>query len=187
MKVEEKTILKLISEKSDLALSKLYDLYAGALYGMILPIAKDEKLAQDILQETFIKIWTKIDSYDPNKAKLFTWMYQIGRNTAIAAHRKKAKIHTENIQNLINNVSSSKAGSLQQKNELHQMMDKLEPKYQKVVRSLFLEGMTQKELSEETGIPLGTIKTRLRIALRELRFLYNEPIVLILLICINYG
>jgi RNA polymerase sigma-70 factor (ECF subfamily) len=187
LKVEEKTILKLISEKNDLALSTLYDTYAGALYGMIIPIVKDEGLAQDVLQESFVKIWNKMDSYDAKKAKIFTWMYQIARNTAIDAYRKKSKVHIENIQAIEKNVSSKTADKLLHKNELHNMMYKLEPKYQKVIRSLFLEGMTQKELSDETGIPLGTIKSRLRIALRELRFLYNEPIVVIFIICIIYG
>ncbi len=186
MKLPNNNLLTALKKKEHWALSDLYDSYAAALYGVILPIVKDEKLAQDILQETFLKIWSKIDSFDPNKAKLFTWMYQIARNGAIDATRKK-KVHIQNIQEVEKNVSSYTSDQLLEKNELHRMMEQLEPKYKTVVSALFFNGMTQKEFSESSGIPLGTIKTRLRIALRELRFLYQESIVLFLLICTYYG
>ena len=65
------------------AFEQLYDRYADALYGMVIRMVKDEDLAKDVIQESFIKIWKNASKYDSHKASIFTWMYQVTRNTAI--------------------------------------------------------------------------------------------------------
>ena len=79
----EKHIVSLLAEKEDKAIALLYEHYGDTLYGVAYKVVKDEDLAQDILQESFVKIWKKADSYDATKAKLFTWLFRIARNTAI--------------------------------------------------------------------------------------------------------
>ena len=79
----EKHIVELLQERDEKAISLLYDNYGDTLYGVAYKVLKDEELAQDVLQESFIKIWKKSDSYDASKAKLFTWLFRITRNTAI--------------------------------------------------------------------------------------------------------
>ncbi len=87
----EKEIVKLLLIGDQRAMSLLYKNYADSLYGVILKIISDEDLAQDVLQETFIKVWRKAKTYDPKKAKLFTWLYRVAYNTAIDKVRSKTK------------------------------------------------------------------------------------------------
>ena len=77
-----------LQAKNEAALSYLYDNYSGALYGVLLKILKEPELCQDVLQESFVKIWKNIDRYNPSKGALYTWMLNIARNTAIDKVRK---------------------------------------------------------------------------------------------------
>ena len=179
----EKHIVSLLAEKDDKAIGLLYEYYADTLYGVAYKVVKDEDLAQDILQESFVKIWKKADSYDASKAKLFTWLFRITRNTAIDKLRsitnkadKEVQIDVSDVYNL--GVSGIRPDTL----DLQENLEKIEPKYQIVLEALFFEGMTQQEASEELGIPLGTIKSRLKIGLRELGKIYGAATALLFLI-----
>ncbi|MGY8914731.1 MAG: RNA polymerase sigma factor, partial [Flavobacteriales bacterium] len=79
----EKHIVELLQERNEKAISLLYEHYGETLFGVAYKVVKDHDLAQDIVQESFVKIWKKSDSYDSSKAKLFTWLFRITRNTAI--------------------------------------------------------------------------------------------------------
>lgn len=183
----ESYIIQLLQSGDKKAIAYIYDKWADPLYGVIYNICKNEDVAKDVLQDTFVKVWDKADTYDPKKAKLFTWIYQIARNKSIDAYRKRKKTRTENIQKAEFIVSNTKSDQRLYHSELSKYILKLDPKYQDVLQGLFFEGLTQIEMSEKTGIALGTIKTRLRIALRELREIYNEPSIIITLISLLYG
>ena len=178
----EKHIVTLLAEKDDKAISLLYEHYGDTLYGVAYKVIKDEDLAQDILQESFIKIWKKADTYDASKAKLFTWLFRITRNTAIDKLRsinnkmdREVQIDVSDVYNV--GVEGIRPDVL----DMQDNLEKIEPKYQIVLEALFFEGMTQQEASDELGIPLGTIKSRLKIGLRELGKLYKVSILLLLL------
>ena len=79
----EKEIVGLLKKGDKRAISIIYENYSSALYGVILKITINEEIAQDALQETFIKVWKNAKKYDSSKAKLFTWLFRIARNTAI--------------------------------------------------------------------------------------------------------
>lgn len=187
MEQSESHITQLLQAGDKKAIAYIYDKWADPLYGVIYNICKDEAIAKDVLQDTFLKVWEKAHTYDADKAKLFTWIYQIARNKAIDAYRKIKKSNTENIQkaNLI--VSNMKSDQKLYHSELEKHISMLESKYQQVLQSLFFEGLTHIEMSEKTGIALGTIKTRLRIALRKLREIYNVPSIAVILISVLYG
>ncbi len=179
--IEEK-IIQLIKRKDKAFVSLIYDNYADNLYGVIKTILKDEALSQDALQESFIKIWKNAAQYDPKKARLFTWLLRICRNTAIDKLRSKQKQKAREIQIDDSNVDT--LGSTNFKPQLIDIKDilaGLDQKYLEVIEALFFRGMTQAEASEELGIPLGTIKTRLKIGLRDLRAVYGNDALLILL------
>ena len=178
----EKHIVELLQERDEKAISLLYDNYADTLYGVAYKVVKDEDLAQDIVQESFVKIWKKSDSYDPTKAKLFTWLFRITRNTAIDKLRsintksdKEIQIDVSDVYNL--GEQSIKPEFLDVKENL----GKLESKYRIVLEALFFEGMTQQEASDELDIPLGTIKSRLKIGLREMRKIYGSILLMLAL------
>ncbi|HVG12982.1 MAG TPA: sigma-70 family RNA polymerase sigma factor, partial [Flavisolibacter sp.] len=86
---EEGELIALLKNKDEQAFSYLYDNYAGALYGVVKQIVTDLEVGNDVLQEVFVSIWKKIDSYDATKGRLFTWMLNIARNAAIDKTRSK--------------------------------------------------------------------------------------------------
>ena len=170
----EQEIVALLRLKDKKAMTLLYDNYADALYGVILKVIRDEDLAQDVLQESFIKIWKNAKKYDAKKAKLFTWLYRITYNTAIDKVRSQSNKISKEVQIESSNVYNISAEGLNQDvMDIKKHLNTLDEKYQIVLNALFFEGMTQQEASDELNIPLGTIKSRLKIGLRELKKIYN--------------
>lgn len=152
----------------------LYENYADALFGVIKKVISDDDLAQDVLQETLIKVWKKGKTYNPEKAKLFTWLYRIAYNSAIDKIRSVNNKSKKEIQIQDSNVYKlTSAGLNEDVLDIKKHLNTLEDKYKAVINALFFEGMTQQEASEKLNIPLGTIKSRLKIALRELKKIYN--------------
>ncbi|WP_298480695.1 RNA polymerase sigma factor [uncultured Maribacter sp.] len=178
----EKHIVELLQERNDKAISLLYENYGDTLYGVAHKVVRNDDLAQDVVQESFVKIWKKADTYDPSKAKLFTWLFRITRNTAIDKLRsvntkldKEIQIDVSDVYNL--GVDSTRPEFM----DIRDNLDKIESKYQIVLEALFFQGMTQQEASDELDIPLGTIKSRLKIGLRELKKIYGPALVLLAL------
>lgn len=170
----EKDIVTLLKNGDKKAITLLYENYSDALYGVIKKVIADEKTAEDVLQESFIKIWRYAKKYDANKARLFTWLYRIAYNTAIDKVRaqknkvgKEVQIETSAVYKLTSNALN------QDVLDIKKHLGSLDEKYKIVLDALFFEGMTQQEASEELSIPLGTIKSRLKIGLRELKKIYN--------------
>lgn len=170
----EQKIIDYLQKGDKRALNLLYENYSNSLYGVILKITVNEEVAQDALQETFIKVWKNASKYDVKKAKLFTWLFRIARNTAIDKLRsfnnrfhKEVQIETSNVYILPTTNFNEDVM------DIKEHIGKLEEKYQIVLDALFFKGMTQQEASDELEIPLGTIKSRLKIGLRELKKVYN--------------
>jgi len=170
----EKEIVELLRHSDKKAISLLYENYSDTLFGVIKKVIKDDDVAQDVLQETFVKIWRYSKIYDASKAKLFTWLYRIAYNTAIDKVRslkskngKEVQIETSSVYKITSNQLNEDVL------DIKKHLNTLDEKYQIVINALFFEGMTQQEASEELDIPLGTIKSRLKIGLRELKKIYN--------------
>jgi RNA polymerase sigma factor (sigma-70 family) len=160
------------------ALEYLYTHYSGALYGVIGRIIKKEEVAEEVLQDAFLKIWDKIESYDASKGRLFTWMLNISRNLAIDKIRSKEiskEGKTSGIENLVSRIDRQEF--TEQAIESIGVKDILKglPEEQKfVVEQLYFQGYSQSEVAEEFNIPLGTVKTRLRLAMNQLRSVMNR-------------
>ena len=177
----EKHIIELLQERNEKAISLLYEHYGDTLYGVALKVVRDEELAQDVLQESFVKIWRKSDSYDATKAKLFTWLFRITRNTAIDKLRSINTKSDREIQMDVSDVYNVGIESIKPEFlDVKENLEKIELKYQVVLDALFFQGMTQQEASDELDIPLGTIKSRLKIGLRELKKIYETTSVVLI-------
>ena len=179
--IEEK-IIRLIQQKDKAFIGLIYDNYADSLYGVVRRMVKDEAAAKDVMQESFMKIWKSSAQYNPQKSRLFTWMLSICRNTAIDRLRVLQKQTTREVQ--IDDSFVHELGKSDINPDLLDIKDHLkglEANQQAVIQALFFDGMTQREASEELGIPLGTVKTRLKIALRELRKVFGEGSLLMLI------
>lgn len=162
-----------LKERNNQAYSYLYDHYAGALYSIIKQIITDNnEAAGDVLQEVFINIWRKIETYDPSKGRLFTWMLNIARNASIDMLRSKSYQNSQKNQELPDNVykGTNHQISLNVDNiGLKKVLEKLKPEHRVLVELAYFKGFTHEEISEMQGIPLGTVKTRIRNALLQLR------------------
>ena len=170
----EKEIVSLLERGDKKAIQLLYENYADALYGVIKKIISDEDTAQDVLQESFVKIWRYSKKYDASKAKLFTWLYRIAYNAAIDKVRSLKNKTNSEIQIEVSSVYKITSNELNQNVlDIKEHLNTLDEKYKIVLYALFFEGMTQQEASDELDIPLGTIKSRLKIGLRELKKVYN--------------
>jgi RNA polymerase sigma-70 factor (ECF subfamily) len=154
-------------------LEYLYDHYSSALYGVIFRILKKEEIAEEVLQDVFMKIWDRFESYDSTKGKLFTWMVNIARNQAIDKTRSKEiskDSKTSTIEKSVSRVDSE--DYVEQKIEgigVKDILKNLTDDQKFVVEHLYFQGYSQSELAEEFDIPLGTVKTRLRLAMQHLR------------------
>lgn len=139
----------------------------------MLRVIKDEDIAQEVLQDAFLKIWEKIDSYDSSKGKLFTWMLNVTRNLAIDRTRSKEMSKARKTDDLaisVNRVDRQEYLEIQIESiGLKEILNRLSDEQRFVIEHLYLKGFTQSELAEEFNIPLGTVKTRTRLALNELR------------------
>jgi len=153
------------------AYTYLYENYAGALRSVIFNIVNEEELANDVLQEVFIKIWKQIDTYDNLKGRLFTWMLNISRNASIDTVRSKSFQNNRQNRELTEDVYTA-AGSSQINTDvmgLRKVVHQLKEEYRVLVDLSYFQGYTQDEIAKALGIPLGTVKTRLRTALIQLR------------------
>ena len=170
---EERALVKALQAGDKQALERLYRSYSPALFGVVLRIVEKETVAEGILQETFVNIWQKIRTYDPQKGRLFTWMLNIARNKAIDYRRSAAFKASRNVQSFEDFVGMTERGPSAEMQVDHiglrEVMAGLKPELQQVLDFLYFKGYTQLEMAKETGIPLGTIKSRVKIALRELK------------------
>ncbi len=162
-----------LQRKDRSAFEYLYDHYSGALLGVISRIIKKEELAEEILQDVFLKVWDRIDTYDAAKGKLFTWMLNIARNQAIDKTRSKEFTKgkkTDDIENLVSRVEKSEFSETKvEAIGLQDLLKRLPEEQRFVIDQHYLKGYTQAEMAEEFNLPLGTVKTRMRLAMIELR------------------
>ncbi|MEZ5039876.1 MAG: sigma-70 family RNA polymerase sigma factor [Saprospiraceae bacterium] len=177
--MDDKTtdIIRLLKQQDKKSIEILYDQYGAALYGVVLKIVQAETLAEDVLQDTFVKIWRNGATYDSDKGTLFTWMLNIARNTAIDTIKSAAYRHGKKIQEVDFSVYDHKDWRVEQHPEhigLQSAVNGLEEKYRLIIDLAYFQGYTQQEIVEYLSIPLGTVKSRVKIGLRELKKLFLE-------------
>lgn len=172
--IAEEELVSLLKNKDQKGFNILYNNYSGALFGVVNKIVQSNDDANDLLQDTFLKIWKNIDNYDPSKGSIFTWMMNIARNLAID------RVRSADFRDSSQNISMEDNVIFQIDNEyqtvqdidaigLQNVIEKLRPEYKQLIDLVYYKGYTQAEVSEEYGIPLGTVKTRIKAAVGTLR------------------
>lgn len=168
----EAELVSLLKNRESHAFTYLYDHYSGALYSSILQIVEDVETGNDVLQEVFVNIWRKIESYDSGKGRLYTWMLNIARNASIDVVRSKGFQNSKKNQSLPDNVDTIKAGASLPETDhigIRKLVEALKPDQRVLIELAYFKGYTQEEIAAIEGIPLGTVKTRIRTALTQLR------------------
>ena len=150
-------------------MTALWSQYSNALYGIIHRTVQDNNYAEEVLQDTLMKIWKNIDSFDDNKASFFTWASTVARNSALDRVRLKSynrSIKTKDIDNTVPpNTSQIHEAGL----DVQRIVSILDDKHKEIIEASYLQGFTQREISDNLNIPLGTVKTRMRKGIHLLR------------------
>jgi RNA polymerase sigma-70 factor (ECF subfamily) len=152
------------------AMSDLYDRYSGVVYGVALRVLRDATAAEDLLQEVFLQLWRRPQSFNADRGRLAPWLAVIARNRAIDVLRKRPA--EEDISELpITSTVDLEDTALQRLavDKVRGVVAALPAEQRKALEMAFFEGMTHTEIAAKTGEPLGTIKTRIRSALLAVR------------------
>jgi RNA polymerase sigma factor (sigma-70 family) len=169
----EDELVALLRQRDEKAFSYLYDNYSGALNGIIFSILPEKETASDVLQDVFVNIWKKIESYDTMKGRLFTWMLNIARNAAIDKLRSrgyKDSLRNRPIQDSNNeSLTTVITQPVIEDVGLKKILQKLKSEQRQLIDLSYFQGYTHDEISKALNIPLGTVKTRIRSALITLR------------------
>lgn len=169
-------LCELLKTRSSSAFAQLYDKYSGALFGIICKMVQNVNVAEELLQDVFVKAWKNIDKYDMEKGSLFTWLLQITRNTCIDHMRTKAHKFRFNsdIDTQKEKIAFKHEDNYNSENtELRNLAFKLEFKYRQIIDLVYFWGYSQDEVAQMLNIPLGTVKTRCRAGLQQLRTIYS--------------
>ncbi len=172
-KYSESELVSLLQNHDKQAFKYLYDNYSATLFGIIYRMVEDKELAEDILQEAFIKIWNNFTNYDSIKGRLFTWMLNITRNLTIdtlrsKGYKKQSKI--QNTENSVDNFADNSSGADRFDSlGIRKHLAHLKNDQKHIIDLAYFSGFTQDEIAKQLSIPLGTVKTRMRTAIIELR------------------
>lgn len=170
--LSEEELVSRLNQRSKEALEYLYDRYSPALYGIILKIVGHSEVAEEVLQDAFIRIWDKMGDYDRQKGRLFTWMLNISRNLAIDKLRSKEfsqHAKTDHGFQDVHIADSSKGYVLVDGIGMDKVLEKLPPDQKQLIDMMYFQGYSQSEISEKLTMPLGTVKTKVRSAMLKLR------------------
>jgi len=180
MKQTDQELLQSIAASDEQAISELYDRYSQLIYGAILRIVAETDDAEDILQEVFIQIWRKASTYKPELGSPKNWMVRIAHNRSLNFLRSKrlraksAEITDEEITvtahpTLIDDSLISKTISAERMELLRRVMCELPPDQAHLIDLAFFQGYSHSEISELLGVPLGTLKSKIRKGLLSMR------------------
>src|SRR4029078_13011068 len=172
IKYSEQELVALLNEQNNDAFNYLYDNYSGALFTIINQIVPDKDTASDVLQEVFVSVWRKIGTYDETKGRLFTWMLNIARNAAIDKVRSKGYRDNQRTQPIAEGENTGMAMSsnpVVNDVGLKKVLTTLNEEYRKLIDLSYFQGFTHEEIAKMLGIPLGTVKTRIRTAISQLK------------------
>jgi len=156
------------------ALEEVYQRTSAKLFGVIVRILRDRQEAEDVLQEVYLTVWRRADSFDPSRASPITWLVSVARNRAIDRLRSSAVRPTAPIEaaGQVADPTPSALASVERDGEYARLagcIDALDPKHAQAIRTAFFEGVTYEVLAKAAGAPLGTMKSWIRRSLISLR------------------
>jgi RNA polymerase sigma-70 factor (ECF subfamily) len=179
LQLSDEQIMAKIAEGQEAALATLYDKYATAVMGLAFKVVRDRTIAEEIVQETFYRVWDRSLSFHEHKGSFTSWLFRIARKLAIESLRRQkirpqavaSEQEQEHIERTtIASVNVAEAAWIAIKPEqIQTAVTQLPDDQRQVIELAYFNGMTRREIAEETGIALGTIHTRARLALQKLQ------------------
>ncbi|HXY15246.1 MAG TPA: sigma-70 family RNA polymerase sigma factor [Terriglobales bacterium] len=152
------------------AMSELYDRYAKVVYAVALRVLQNAEGAEDVLQDVFMQLWRKPDAFDASRGSLAAWLAVISRHRSIDRLRQRRP--ETNIEDCVIACASDLGQEIERTlviEKVRQVLADMNPDYRKLLELAFFQGMTHTDIATKTGEPLGTVKTRIRAGLQQLR------------------
>jgi len=182
------SLLQRIAARDTAALAELYDRHSRLLFGLILRVIRDRGEAEDLLQEAFVRVWTRADTYDAQVGGPLPWIVRVARNCAIdrvRARRVRAAVDTPAIDVAAVETATSATGiqtpeaavlMAERRRTLTDVMAGLPADQRQLIEAAFFEGYTHSELAHRFELPLGTVKTRIRAGMSGMRKRLEHPV-----------
>ena len=181
--LDDGTLIRLISRAQTDALSALYERYYRLVFSLAVNIVGDRHTAEEITLDVFTRIWEKAETYQAEQAKVSTWLTSITRYRAIdELRRREARPEKHSVEwaevspSAMPRVNGPEAAAelALQKQRVRAAIAKLPEEQQQVLALAYFKGYTQREIAEALDQPLGTVKTRIRLAMQKLRDILGE-------------
>jgi RNA polymerase sigma-70 factor (ECF subfamily) len=172
-------LMRRLAAHDQQAFRALYQEYGKAVYSLAYRILQNATLAEEVTQDTFLKVWEQKTHWDPNKGKLRNWLLTITHFTAVdrvRRERRQPDVHPESIEEIEDELGIGDAVPWQEGTVLRMLVNQLPEEQAALIVLAFFRGLSHSEIADETHIPLGTVKTRLRSGLHRLRELWLESI-----------
>ena len=178
---EEASLIRRLRERDADALAEMYDRYSRIVFSVVLRIVRDRAVAEDVVQECFLRVWNRISSFDSEKGALGPWILTVARNqaldyvrstegrawsTMVTADTERGSLFCNSEGQLLNAVEIDR---------VRKAVSKLTDRQRQIIEMAYFEGLTQTEMAERMQQPLGTVKTWMRTALRLLREELGAP------------
>ena len=172
--IDDVALLKAIAGKDEKALSQLYDRYRVVLFGLLVRILNNREEAEDVLQEVFLQVWRRARDYDVDRGRPFTWLVTLARSRGIDRLRSVAsreRVAAASARDPVEETSDAIADAVrsEQRGIVTSALSQLPEEQQRPLVLAYFDGLTQSEIAERLGAPLGTVKTRMRTGMLRLR------------------
>ena len=175
----DRELMQKIRQGDQSALVLLYARYGNAVYGLALYVLHDAGLAEEVTQDTFLKVWKQSERWDADKGKLSSWLLTVARHTAIDRYRKLQRrpppgLPLEDAERSAGQIAVVDTQQWVDGQLLARLLSQLPGEQAQLIHLAFYQGMSHSEMAESLLLPLGTVKTRLRLGLHKLRILWQE-------------
>jgi RNA polymerase sigma-70 factor, ECF subfamily len=184
--LDDPALLRLIAAGDDGALEVIYDRYSRLVFSIALHLLGEPAAAEEVTLDVFTRLWQNADQYDPGRAQLNTWLTSISRHRAIDRLRRR-DVRPEGHSLPLDEVNfvlaehnpgpEDNAALHLQQERVRAALRELPEEQRRALALAYLRGLTQREIAERLGLPLGTVKTRIRLAMEKLRFLLREEVL----------
>jgi len=168
---EDRTVLDAVRRGDQRSLEELYRRHSSRLYGLLLRMLRETGDAEEILQETFVDAWRRAGEYSASRGSVEAWLITIARSRAIDRIRNRGarlRLVKQSEQLATADAPQPEPPDVHAQTRLRKAMGTLPPEQRRALELAYWDGMSQSEISRETGDPLGTVKTRVRLGLQRL-------------------
>ncbi len=176
--MEDEELVRQVAQGNERALSELYDRYSRPVYATGVRLLGDAHLAEELVQNAFTNVWQGAASFDPRRASFATWLYRVTRNRAVDLARGRRVRPQSAGENRLRTVPGGPEPEASVDGwDVARALSRIPEEHREVLTLAYFEGLSQREISRRTGVPLGTIKSRTTAALKRLHRALANPAV----------